>query len=173
MLKVKAMKMTARKTTALLILLSAVNLALMVPGGFVETRAFPDYPVAVIGGFNVFLTVLGLGALLLVWPLWRHGRPRALALAASVAFFAVYAADLAELFPVSTTPMPPLLFTLEWLGIVLALAALAAALAIRPATTDTHTDTRRADTRRLAALLLPLAGLGAAIVIFATRAATG
>ena len=59
--------MTLARTLAALLFLSAVNLALMIPGGLVETRSFPGYGVATLGAFNVFLTVLGLGSLVLAY----------------------------------------------------------------------------------------------------------
>lgn len=37
-----------------LLILSAVNLALMIPGGFVENRHFPGYSVTVLSTFNIF-----------------------------------------------------------------------------------------------------------------------
>lgn len=46
-----------------LLIVSAVNLALMIPGGFVEMRDFSTYSSLVLGLFNTFLTILGLGSL--------------------------------------------------------------------------------------------------------------
>ncbi|MEN3752208.1 hypothetical protein ABC733_04255 [Mangrovibacter sp. SLW1] len=37
-----------------LLILSAINLALMVPGGFVENRHFSGYSVVVLSAFNIF-----------------------------------------------------------------------------------------------------------------------
>lgn len=56
-----------------LLIASAVNLSLMVPGGFVETRDFSAYPAIVLGAFNVLLTVLGLGSLVLAVIVARKG----------------------------------------------------------------------------------------------------
>lgn len=57
-----------------LLIASAVNLSLMAPGGFVETRDFSAYPAIVLGAFNVLLTVLGLGSLVLAVIVARKGR---------------------------------------------------------------------------------------------------
>mgnify|MGYP000271173637 CR=1 FL=1 len=57
--------MSHRHLVALLLALSAINLALMIPGGFVETRDFSAYPASVLAAFNIFLTVLGLGSLVI------------------------------------------------------------------------------------------------------------
>ena len=65
--------MSPRHLVALLLALSAINLALMIPGGFVETRDFSAYPASVLAAFNIFLTVLGLGSLVLAWLTWRGG----------------------------------------------------------------------------------------------------
>ena len=158
--------MQLRHVSSLLILASALNLALMVPGGFVETRAFPDYPVWIIAGFNIFLTVLGLGALILALPLWRTGKPRTVAIAAAASFVAVYAADLAEVFPVSSTPMPPLLTALEWIGAALGLLALVALARLSPSG-----DAAPMPGTMLRRLFWPLVALATLIVVFDTRAA--
>lgn len=110
------------RLTAVLLVASSVNLALMVPGGFVETRIFTQYPIWIIAGFNVVLSVLGLGSLILAARIWRNGSVGLVSLFAGLLFALVYLIDLAELFPISESPMSKLLFTLEWIGTVLGLA---------------------------------------------------
>ncbi|WP_339442915.1 hypothetical protein [Pseudomonas hunanensis] len=102
-----------------LLIASVINLSLMVPGGFVETRDFSGYPAIVLGAFNVFLTVLGLGSLVLAFIVARKGRGYGLSALAGLAFVCVYLLDLGRIFPVPPNPMSPLLATLEWLGTVL------------------------------------------------------
>lgn len=159
--------MTSTRLIALLIFLSAVNLVLMVPGGFVETRAFPGYSVAVLAAFNVFLTVLGLGSLVLAYWAYRFGRVGMSAPAFGAAFAAVYLLDLAHIFPISQVPMSAALYSLEWVGTILGLGTLV--LGLR------HVLASHAQTQ--AAGHLPgwlMAGMGAlalGIVIFATMSA--
>lgn len=159
--------MTFSRLTALLLVLSACNLALMVPGGLVETRVFPDYSVAVLAAFNIFLTVLGLGSLILAWQVWRNGASGPLAPAAGLAFAAVYLADLLVIFPVSPTPMPPLLTSLETIGTVLGISLCGVGLRAM-----SSGDRPAAEQSRLSVgTLILLAGVAAGIVTFATLAA--
>lgn len=159
--------MNKHKLTSALLLASAVNLTLMIPGGFVETREFPQYSLAVLTGFNLFLTVLGLGSFVLAWRVWRHGVRSAWPMLAGLSFTTVYAIDLAEWFPVSVTPMSPLLTTLEAIGTALGIAlALSAETAWDKAAV---TDTPTMPTGILAALSVATLG----IVAFATMAAVG
>ena len=116
-----------RRVTALFLLLSALNLAAMVPGGLVETRSFPAYPPTVLAAFNLFLSGLGLGSLALAAIVWRRGAGTIWPLAAGIAYVAVYTLDLAALFPIGAQPMPRLLMTLEAAGVFLAVPVIAAA----------------------------------------------
>lgn len=159
--------MTPRNLTALLLGLSALNLTLMIPGGFVETRVFPDYPIWVVAGFNVFLTVLGLGSFLLAWRIWRGAHCSLWALAAGMAYVAVYVLDLAVIFPVSVSPMSVLLESLEWTGVVLGLGLiLAGAWFWRHAGPVAGREQRMGRYK-----VIGLVALSGAIVVFATVSA--
>ena len=159
--------MNPRHLLALLLALSAINLALMIPGGFVETRDFSAYPASVLAAFNIFLTVLGLGSLVLAWLTWRGGVRRVWSMAAAVGFAAVYLLDLFEIFPVTPVPMSALLETLEWLGTTLAVLLGVAVVAAGRG----EGGPQVAAIPRGLALVLGIAGIG--IVIFATIAAMG
>lgn len=154
--------------TALLVA-SALNLALMVPGGFVETRDFSAYPAMVLGAFNVFLTVLGLGSLVLAYIIIKTGKAYGWAGLAGLAFVAVYLLDLGRIFPVPPNPMSTLLAALEWIGTGLGVALTVSPVALRGA----------ANTASLAKPMLPMPiALGLVlvaliIVAFATRSAMG
>ena len=117
-----------RKATAILLVLSAINLTMMILGGVAETRSVPTYPLSVLIGFNLFLAILGLGSLLLATRIYRHGRGVALARVAGFSYLAVYLLDLAVIFPISTTPMSATLQTLEGVGVLLGIALVIAAL---------------------------------------------
>ena len=150
-----------------LVLLSALNLALMVPGGFVETRSFPGYGVAVIGGFNVFLTALCLGSFVLAYRIVRNAAPAEWALVTGLCYVAVYLLDLLKFFPVSALPMSAALATMEGLGTVLGLATVAAAW--KASRLPARTDARGAHLPSW--LVIALCALALGIVAFATRSA--
>jgi hypothetical protein len=134
---------TSRIVITTFLVASALNLALMVPGGFVETRDFSAYPPIVLGAFNVFLTVLGLGSIVLAYTVTKYGRGYGLAMLAGLAFVGVYLLDLGRIFPVPPNPMSTLLATLEWsgTGLGVALAVLSVALS-RRAAANTATSAR-------------------------------
>lgn len=159
--------MSIRNLTALLLCLSGVNLTLMIPGGFVETREFTLYPVSVIAGFNVFLTVLGLGSFVLAWRIWRGARRTLWAFFAGVSYVAVYMLDLAVIFPISQTPMSALLETLEWVGTGLGILLMIAGALFWLREEAPAGPVRRIDLR----VLLMLAVITGAIVVFATVSA--
>lgn len=159
--------MSYSRPITLLLAISAINLALMVPGGVVETRSFPTYPVAVLAGFNLFLTVLGLGSLFLAYRAARYGRTGVWPLLAGLGFVAVYGLDLAVIFPVSENQMSPLLETLEWVGTGLGVMLIAFGAA---ATTQGEAETRKS-IRMPTGLMLAFAGVTLAIVAFATYSA--
>ena len=144
-----------------LLIASALTLAAMIPGGLVETRSFPDYPPALLAAFNVFLTLLGLGALMA----GLRGVRSTLALRLfGLGFGLVYGLDLAGIFPVSEAPMSALLRGFEIIGTLLGLALL---VVPGPAATESAPQSLP---RRIW-LLLALLTIG--IVIFATKAAIG
>ena len=158
---------TRQVLVAILLALSAVNLALMIPGGFVETRDFSAYPPLVLAAFNIFLAVLGLGALVLAWRTLRSGIRTAWSWAAAFGFAGVYLFDLFKIFPVTPVPMSEPLAALEWIGTALA-CLLGAALV------GTRTAVARGPAKRQPigqVLLLTTAGI--AIVAFATQSAMG
>ncbi|WP_084082001.1 hypothetical protein [Roseibium suaedae] len=162
-----------RQILTVLLALSAINLALMIPGGLVETRDFSDYTVLVLGAFNLFLTVLGLGSLVLSYRTWARGQGFFLAALAGLGYLAVYQADLQGIFPVAPVPMSVLLYLLEWLGTLLgALLFLAALIGLRSSgASQAAVDAGGRSLPR--AVLFALVLAGAAIILFATLSAMG
>lgn len=160
---------TSRLVITALLVASALNLALMVPGGFVETRDFSAYPALVLGAFNAFLTVLGLGSLVLAYFVTKTGKGHGWAGLAGLAFVAVYLLDLGRIFPVPPNPMSTLLATLEWIGTALGGALVVSSVALRG----------MANTASSAEPILPMPiALGLVlvaliIVAFATKSAMG
>jgi hypothetical protein len=161
----------SRLAIATLLVASALNLALMVPGGFVETRDFSAYPSIVLGAFNVFLTVLGLGSLVLAFIVTKSGRGCGWSALAGFAFVGVYLLDLGRIFPVPPNPMSMLLATLEWIGTGLGVALVATSLVLsRHATANSAPAVTPSLPRPI---IFSLALLALIIVTFATKSAMG
>jgi hypothetical protein len=159
---------TSRFVITTLLVASALNLALMIPGGFVETRDFSAYPAIVLGAFNVFLTVLGLGSLVLAYAVTKADRGYGWSALAGIAFVGVYLLDLGRVFPVPPNPMSALLATLEWIGTGLGVALAAASLVLSRRATATSTTS---SLPRPVMFGLAIAAL--VIVAFATKSAMG
>ena len=111
----------ARIAVLAILTLSVINLCFMIFSNLVGMRAFPDYSPMVMTLFNVFLITLGL---LSVWQLFTgidgHAMRGKILLLPAVEYFAVYAADIANIFPRSAEPMGQTLFMLEIFGAALA-----------------------------------------------------
>lgn len=159
--------MTLVRALCILVILSAVNLALMIPGGFIETRTFPGYSVAVLAAFNIFLTCLGIGSLVLGYRIFRTSHAGIFPIVTGVAYVAVYALDLAHIFPIAGAPMTTMLAALEWIGIILGLAVIAGGL--RLVIANDGTAVSGSTTPRTLLLTLGIAGF--LIVVFATLSA--
>ena len=166
------MKPDAKYPVALLLVVSAGLLAVMVPGGQVETRSFAQLSPLTLVAFNTFLTTLGVcSCVVAYWAL--RGRRVAFVQAAVCGglYLLVYALDLAGVFPVSADAMPPVLAALEWAGSLVALALFF--LALRNArTARRETPGRPSGRSGWFVFAVALVCLGAAgVIVFATRAA--
>ena len=162
---------TSRHAVSALLVASAINLAAMVPGGPIEARDFSAISPVVLGAFNLFLTLLGLGSLLLAYRLSARRSPSyALATLLGTGYFTVYLLDLAAIFPTSPTPMPLVLWCLEWLGTALAIPLVILAWTA-PRFAEEAVDAATVGLTRLGVIALVL--VVAAIVGFATKSAMG
>lgn len=174
------MNMKNRYALSLLHLLSALLLISLVPGGPIENRDFSHIDPAIFLGFNIYLTLLGLGSLFLVpliikgWAwVWKAS------LAASVSYPAVYLLDLLKIFPQTPSPMPSALFWIEVIGTILALPmvclsirGLNACHQQREKSHPDHGDSLEGISRKGKVVLLSLSMLLAlSIVLFATWSA--
>lgn len=166
------MRIHAHTQTALWLLVSAALLTSLIPGGPIENRDFSHIHPGILGLFNVFLTTLDLGSIPLAY-FAAKGRSWALkgAFAAAVAYFGVYAVDLAQLFPRSPTPMSWALALIEVLGMTVAVPLMFAAR--RSAARTSVTAEVSGGRAPMAVIALVLAVLGLAVVWFATDAAMG
>ena len=111
------MNTNQRNLTIALLAVSALLLASLIPGGPIENRDFSHIPVSILTGFNLFLTVLNLGSVVLLYFIFRQQRwAISVVWFAGLAYFIVYAIDLAQLFPRSPTSMSQALSLIEVLG---------------------------------------------------------
>lgn len=114
------MSNSLRYTVFFFLLLSSILLSVLVPGGPIETRDFSHISSVVLVGFNIFLTSLSIGSLILLYFIWLRRRwAFGAAAACGAAYFSVYALDLAHWFPVSPDTMPPTLFAIEAIGTII------------------------------------------------------
>ena len=110
------------KTLSTLLVISFLALASLIPGGPVESRDFSHISPIVWSLFNFLLTVLGLGSLVFAffvnlkdaWAL-KGG------CITGTSYVAIYTLDLAQIFPTSPTPMPPMLELIEVTSVLLGL----------------------------------------------------
>ncbi|MEL6777291.1 MAG: hypothetical protein AAFO06_08550 [Cyanobacteria bacterium J06597_16] len=190
------MKNSVRYSVFGLLLLSAISLSVLVPGGPIETRDFSHIGPLVLGSFNVFLTTLSLTSFLLLYFVWRQQRWAFVASGISgLAFCLVYVLDLASWFPVSPDAMPPALFMIEVLGTILSIPLAAWSFSAANADGDLFNNNQLNNNRRhryvsdaltideasadknekvgLLFVVTVAALLGTGIVIFATRSAMG
>ncbi|MDE2430042.1 MAG: hypothetical protein KGM99_15060, partial [Burkholderiales bacterium] len=85
--------------TAALLLLSAVLLGVLVPGGPIETHNFSHISPWILGSFNTFLTSLDLGSFVIAYLAFRNkGWACRVAAFCGIAYFLVYVLDLAKIF---------------------------------------------------------------------------
>jgi len=101
------MEMKNKNIVSALLLLSFVLLAVLVPGGPIETRNFTHINPVILGALNTFLTLLGIVSILLVYFISKEKKWAFIVSAiCGISYFLVYALDLGKIFPVSPDSMP-------------------------------------------------------------------
>lgn len=163
------MQLKPHQQTAFWLLVSAVLLSSLIPGGPIENRDFSHIHPGILGAFNVFLTTLDLGSCVLAFFALKQ-RQWAInaAFYAAIAYFAVYAVDLAQIFPRSPTPMSFYLALIEVLGMSAAVPLMFASRAAQ--SVDSSADITRPGSYRYA-IAAALLVVGVAVIWFATDAA--
>lgn len=162
------MSLPNHKQTAVWLIVSAVLLATLIPGGPVENRDFSHIHPVILSAFNVFLTVLNLGSFALAYFAYhRHNWSLRTSFFVATAYFAVYAIDLAQIFPQSPTPMSFALALIEVLGMTAAVPLMFSARTASTAQSAPVTENKSFRTSLVAAMV----ALGIGIVWFATDAA--
>ena len=159
--------MEANRKIALLLFMSAILLSSLVPGGPIENRDFSHISTSVLMGFNLLLTVLGLGSFGLAVKWFKSPGKPYWPLAAGTGYALVYGLDLLQLFPQSPTPMNPALWAIEVTGLILSLPLITLAVI----NFNAHSPDHQA---KLALWQwLTLSGLATVVVVFSTHAAMG
>ena len=166
------MTLQSHHKTAFWLVVSVGLLSSLIPGGPVENRDFSHIHPAILGAFNIFLTVLDLGSLVLAFFAARQRRlALKLAFAAAIAFFGVYAIDLAQIFPRSPTPMSFALALIEVLGMT---AAIPLMFVSRRALAELGISSKGSATSYVRyPMLAALFVIGGVVVWYATAAAMG
>ena len=113
--------MTAYRAVSTLLLISGLLLSALAPGGPIETRDFSHILGLVLGAFNGFLTVLGLGSFVLAWLVLKQQCRWYWPFLTGVGYFLVYGLDLLGVFPVSPSPMSQALWSIEVAGMIVSL----------------------------------------------------
>lgn len=157
---------------AALLVVSAIMLGVLVPGGPIETRDFSHISPLVLGTFNSFLTSLGMGSIALAYFAFKRHRSALWASAfCGVSYLAVYLLDLGHVFPVSPDAMPSTLWVIEVLGSVVSLPlVILSVVSARNANQAQVAATRMLRvSKAFFVLLAAIVAIG--IVLFATNAA--
>lgn len=168
------MRTSAPLLIAFLLVVSAVLLGLLVPGGPIETRNFTHISPLILGTFNSFLTSLGMVSFALAYFAYQQRRFALWSAAfCGLSYLAVYILDLWQIFPVTPDPMPQTLWAIEVIGSLISV----------PLVMLSVNSALNADSPQIAApfslkpagiVLIVLAGFVAAgIIWFATDAAMG
>ncbi|WP_160140075.1 hypothetical protein [Chryseobacterium sp. c4a] len=153
-----------------LLILSAVNLTFMIPGGFIESRDFSHISPLILGIFNSFLTALGIVSLFLVYFINKqYGWAYRIALFCGISYCIVYTIDLAGIFPQSPSPMPILLLILETLGTILSIPLIF--YTIRKMKESKNKVNITGFSKSLYGFIAIAIVIGLGIIIFATHAA--
>lgn len=167
------MTKTIKYTVPALLLLSAIMLAALIPGGPVETRNFAHIDPVILGGFNAFLTILGLASIFLVYLTFR-GQPAAFIAAAlcGLGYFLIYVLDLLKIFPVSPDPMPVALWGIEVAGTTVSLPLMVlATMAALHTTGRSDVGNSKITAKVNPWLALPATLIALTIIAFATYSA--
>lgn len=153
-----------------LLIISTVLLGVLVPGGPIEKRSFSHIAPFILGAFNSFLTILGLGSLILAILVFLKYRWALYAASLSgISYFLVYALDLGKIFPVSPDKMPRALFIIEVIGLMFSIPL--AALSFISAHNLQSSNIDFVISGDIIVLITLFTFFGIGIIIFATRSA--
>lgn len=154
-----------------LLVVSAVLLGILIPGGPIENRNFSHISPVVLLIFNTFLTILGIGSMLLAYfSLTSYEISFIAAAICGISYFTVYVLDLGKIFPVSPDKMPRALLIIEVVGLLLAIPLTLLSLVSIFLLKNDATGFEISSSIVILALVLMIAP-GLAIVIFATMSA--
>jgi hypothetical protein len=156
---------------ASLLVVSVILLGTLIPGGPIENRDFSHISPLKLGAFNVFLTLLGIGSLVIAY--FSIGGSKIALITATlcgISFFLVYALDLGKIFPLSPDKMPRTLFWIEVVGLILSIPLTFLSF-IYMFTSKSGAGVNDIQLGTMIMILGVMVLLGIGIVIFATKAA--
>ena len=138
------------------------------PGGPIENRDFSHISPLILTAFNVFLTALGMGSLLLILLCLKRFRVAGtLSIIAAASYLLVYLIDLLGIFPQTPTPMSQALLCVEVLGSIVALPLMWVGWQLSRTNSDTAHEVKTLSSVQISLLII----VSLAIVIFATWSA--
>lgn len=160
----------------ILLILSCGLLAILVPGGVIETRSFDCINLLTLLTFNIFLTSLVMVSILNIYYLVRDERwAYTVAAFCGVAYFLVYILDLSRIFPVSINSMSHTLFSIEVMGSIVSIPLIFLSIKERSILNRCREPIMRRQpySKKLIYFALILFFLSLGIIIFATKSAMG
>lgn len=160
--------LTQRRAIAVMLFLSGALLSSLVPGGPVETRDFSHIHAGILLGFNIYLTILGLGSFIWMVYVYRGVKYSGeISLIISASYLLVYGIDLLGIFPKSPSEMSKVLLGVEVTGMLIALLMICPSLTVRKL--GNNTEAPPISSHHLAVLLI----IGLIIIAFSTYSAMG
>ncbi len=113
-------KIPYNKVVSICLLALVISFAMLVPGGFIETRDFSHLDAKGFWGFNAFLIALSLVAIVMIFLTWQQKKP-AFWVSITVAwlYIFVFILDWSHVFPTSPDPMSFWLCMIEILDSIL------------------------------------------------------
>ena len=73
--QVESKKIPYNKVVSICLLVLVISFAMLVPGGFIETRDFSHLDSKIFWGFNAFLVLLSLIAIVMIFLTWQQKKP--------------------------------------------------------------------------------------------------
>lgn len=155
------------------LLLNALLLILLIPGGPIETRDFSQLNSIILVAFNAFLTALGMTSLLFIPLAVKNYQVTAeVCRILALSYFAVYLLDLLSLFPRTPSPMPWMLMAVEWCGIGAAIWLMLESQKFKKRIAQVLPTQQAQPFKKLSPVcILILVVIGNAVVVYATYSA--
>jgi len=161
------------KTLACYLLINALLLISLIPGGGIETRDFSHISTLYLTAFNALLTALGMCSLLFIPLAIKNYRAVAdVSKILAIAYCAVYLLDLMAIFPQTPSRMPTLLLVIEVVGTFSACLLFFEGHKLHKKFHEISSSAQRVSIKKLSPVcILALVLVGNGVIIFSTYSA--